>query len=236
MRDKKSSELAPLQIELREAMGQWGCPLCRLSLKAERAFIDSLNYERVLDLKTRDDLKAARGLCEDHSRMWQQVQGSALGVAIVYRVAVLDLLRDTEPEAARRGTFLRPRSGAVEVAERLAPSEPCPACEIGRSTVARFADLLLNDIQEHETQSLLLASGGLCLPHLRITLERRGAGRGYEVLMAVQREAWQRLIDELDEFIRKNDYRFTDEIMTEDEGTAWSRALDVIVGLPDTAP
>ena len=67
-------------------MASQGCPLCRLATKAERTFIDSLNYERVLDLKTRDALKASRGLCDQHSRVWQNVQGSALGVAIVIAI------------------------------------------------------------------------------------------------------------------------------------------------------
>ena len=60
--------LSPLQIGLREAMAEWGCPLCRLAERAEGAYIDSLNYERVLDLNTRDALKASRGLCARHSR------------------------------------------------------------------------------------------------------------------------------------------------------------------------
>lgn len=233
MTKHREQELAPLQIELREAMGPWGCPLCRLSLKAEHAFIDSLNYERVLDLNTRDALKASRGLCPHHSRVWERLQGSALGLAIVYRVSVLDLLRDTELDKIRSGTFLRPANPAQETAERLEASGPCPACEISRSTVERFGDLLLKDIEDPEVQSLLQQSGGLCLPHLRTVLRRKGANRHYEALMGVQRQAWQQLMGELEEFIRKNDYRFSDEVMTPEEGTSWSRVVDVIVGLED---
>jgi hypothetical protein len=54
--------------------------------------------------------------------------------------------------------------------------------------------------------------------------------------MDVQRQAWQRLMGELEEFIRKNDYRFADEVMTPEEGTSWTRVLDVIVGLKDKPP
>ena len=82
---KTKPEFAPLQIELREAMTSWGCPLCRLSAKAEQAYIKSLNYERILDIKTRDALKASRGLCKTHTRQWEALQGSAFGIS--YRLS-----------------------------------------------------------------------------------------------------------------------------------------------------
>lgn len=222
--------LAPLQIELREAMAEWGCPLCRLSERAENTFIDSLNYERVLDLNTRDALKASRGLCPPHSRQWQDLGGSALGVAIVYRISVLDLLRDTEilPQV---GGFLRRGKDAVQLAEALQSHGACPACEIGAGTAQRFADLLLKDMQMQDIQQLLRACGGLCLPHLRQTLVRPGAGKVYKLLIEAQRDAWSTLMGELDEFIRKNDYRFRHEPLTDAEADSWIRALDVIVGL-----
>lgn len=226
--------LAPLQVELRDAMDRWGCPLCRLSHKAEHAYIDSLNYERVLDLKTRDAIKASRGLCEHHSRMWQQLQGSALGIAIVYRVTILDLLRDTDPETyPSNPSLFRRRATAQETAERLAAGGPCVACDIARGVTERFGSLLLKDLDDPEVRSLLVASGGLCLPHLRDVLGLPGAGRRHDILIQVHRDAWQQLMGELEEFIRKNDYRFREEAMTGAEGTSWSRAIDVIVGLED---
>ena len=225
--------LAPLQIELREAMGRWGCPLCRLSIKAEHAFIASLTYERVLDLKTRDALKASRGLCESHTRYWQHVQGSALGIAIVSRVSVLDLLRDTDEAKTRPGSLFRRRDRAGDTAARLEESGPCPACEIGAGTVQRFGALLLQDIEDEAAQEDLLASGGVCLPHLRTILQLRHAERAFDALMRVQRQAWAKLMGELEEFIRKNDYRFTDEPMSEAEATSWTRVLDVLQGLND---
>lgn len=225
--------LAPLQVELQEAMGRWGCPLCRLSIKAEHAFIASLSYERVLDLKTRDALKASRGLCESHTRYWQHLQGSALGIAIVSRISVLDLLRDTDQEKDRPGSLFRRRERASETSDRLGESGPCPACEIGSGTVQRFGTLLLQDIKGGAVQQRLLASGGLCVPHLRAALQLRGAERAYEDLMRVQRQAWTQLMGELEEFIRKNDYRFTHEPMTDAESTSWTRVLDVLQGLND---
>jgi hypothetical protein len=226
----KEQTLAPLQIELREAMSEWGCPLCRLAERAERTFIDSLNYERVLDLKTRDALKASRGLCPPHSRQWQELGGSALSVAIVYRISVLDLLRDTEA-VSQAGGFLRRGKDAAQLADTLQAHGSCLVCEIGAGTAQRFADLLLKDMAMQDVQQGLRDCGGLCLPHLRETLQRPGAGRVYKLLIEVHREAWGTLMGELDEFIRKNDYRFRHEPLTDAEADSWIRALDVIVGL-----
>lgn len=231
--DARHPELAPLRVELREAMAGTGCPLCRLASKAEHAFIESLNYERVLDLKTRDDLKASRGLCQHHGRVWQHVQGAALGLAIVYRISVLDLVRDTEPEGDRRGGLFRRQGRAAAVADRLEPSLRCPACTLGSETAARYGGLLLRDIEDPDERRLLVACGGLCLPHLRQVLRLRGAERGHDLLMGAQREAWSGLMGDLEEFIRKNDYRFGDEVISPEEGTSWTRALDAIAGLDD---
>jgi hypothetical protein len=235
MKNRSSShKLAPLQLELRAAMASQGCPLCRLATKAERTFIDSLNYERVLDLKTRDALKASRGLCDHHSRVWQHVQGSALGVAIVYRISILDLLRDTGPDRAQLGPVFRRRRQAEAVADRLRAEALCPACIISEDTAERFGGQLLEDIRDAEVQALLVVCGGLCLPHLRQVLTLQGAERAHKLLMRTQRQAWAQLMGELEEFIRKNDYRFSGESMTPDESTSWTRALDVLVGLRDS--
>ena len=224
-------ELAPLQLELRESMGTWGCPLCRLSAKAEQAYIKSLNYERVLDLKTRDGLKISRGLCEQHSREWEELQGSALGIAIVYRVTVLDLLRDTDHSKIKAQGLFKRQSNSADLAEHLDAHGPCLACDIGEGTVNRFTGLLLQDLEDPELQKLLLASGGLCLPHFRSALTHKMHAKKSATLISLHRQAWQKIMGELEEFIRKNDYRFQDEKMTAEEGTSWTRVLDVIVGM-----
>ncbi len=73
----------------------------------------------------------------------------------------------------------------------------------------------------------------LCLEHLRMGLalgELDEAGRRHLVL--IFREGSERLRGELVEFIRKRDYRFADEIVTQGEATAWFRAVQAIVGMP----
>ncbi len=218
-----------MQKEFQEALEAGGCPLCRLQHRAENRFLDSLTYERILDQETRNNLKASRGLCEPHARAWREVRGSALGIAIVYEIAIKDLLEDSRASSTS-GLFGLTRLGTEDVAEALEAGAPCPACKVGADTVARYTRVLLHDVQDAEIQAALEAAGGLCLPHLRFVLRRRGPERAQQRVLEIQRRVWQSLRAELQEFIRKNDYRFRDEPKG-DERDSWLRAIDAVVGL-----
>ena len=78
----------------------------------------------------------------------------------------------------------------------------------------------------------LAASDGLCLPHLRRALELVRTESAFESLLAVTRERLLELQSELDEFIRKHDYRFQSEGF-DSEGDSWLRAIGIICGGPD---
>lgn len=220
--------LSPLQHELRETLAQGGCPLCHLTARDEQRFLDSLTYERILDIPTREALQKARGLCPPHARAWRAVQGCALSAALVYRSAVKELLAETEHLPPR--TLFSRASAPRQLAETLMPRGPCPVCSVGEGTVKRYAEVLLQELRFAEVQAALARAGGLCLPHLRAALGAFGPAQGYTALLAAQREAWTALMAELDEFIRKNDHRFQHEPMG-DERDSWLRALDALTGL-----
>jgi len=229
---RRQISLTPLQMVLRETMEVWGCPLCHLSQQAEETFVRSLSYERVLDLKTRAVLQSSHGLCAAHSRMWLHIKGGSLGVAIVYRDVLRHLIEAGESATEPARGFRRRRSSLDGFAAYLSPEEPCPACEIGAATVERFGRLLLEDIEDPDLQALLVSCGGLCVPHLQVVLNNcKATAKARASLVGVQLVAWQQLLLDLDEFIRKNDYRFCDEVLTEGEGTAWRRVIHVLVGL-----
>jgi hypothetical protein len=62
-------------------------------------------------------------------------------------------------------------------------------------------------------------------------LSLRDAAAALERLLALQRECLQRLHDELTEFIRKNDYRFSGEGMGPGRDS-WVRAVEIVAGKP----
>ncbi|MEA3308540.1 MAG: DUF6062 family protein [Chloroflexota bacterium] len=219
-----------MQAELRDTLERGGCPLCRLAARAEESFLNSLTYERILDFGTREELKHSRGMCLRHARAWREVHGCALGVAIVYENVIKDLLGDTELEFESSLKFWETRATPTQLAEELAPSATCPACQVGADAAARFANVLLQDIHQEHIRTALEQAGGLCLPHLRLTLALRGSTESKRLLLEVERQAWTALRAELQEFIRKNDYRFRDEPKGS-ERDSWLRAMDALVGL-----
>jgi len=72
----------------------------------------------------------------------------------------------------------------------------------------------------------------LCLPHLRMGARiARSDGERQRLLDLFSRGAEQLRV-ELLEFIRKRDYRFSHEQVSQAEATAWMRAVFAMVGEP----
>jgi hypothetical protein len=92
-----------------------------------------------------------------------------------------------------------------------------------------YLGVLLDHLGEEEFRRALQSAGGLCLVHLdRASTATRDA-HALERLWEVQSASMQALLEELNEFIRKHDYRFTGEGMGM-EGNSWIRAIEMVVG------
>ena len=125
---------------------------------------------------------------------------------------------------------LLPRHGDVQALVRgLAPSRGCPACRLEADAVRRGAKTLLKYLADPAIAPAFAAAGGLCLAHLQTTLDV-ASGPQAEQLRAWQTALWRQLRGELDELIRKHDYRFAGETITPSEATAWERAVAGVVG------
>src|SRR6266851_5104367 len=185
-------------FEVREALDQGGCPVCRLALRSVGRWLASVAYEQVNDIKLRDRLRAARGFCNVHAHRWLREVGSVLGTAIVYQDLLTAALREIDGENVQRGQRWRAILGG-----------PGPAA----------AD-----------PHALDGSEGLCVRHARAA-QRRG-GPGTERMVQLTRSAVERLLAELSEVIRKEDYRFRHERRTDAERTATARAVARAAG-PD---
>ncbi len=71
---------------------------------------------------------------------------------------------------------------------------------------------------------------GLCFPHLAQLLERTQETETVQFLLHVTQKNLETLQSEMDELIRKNDYRFQSEGITDCEGQAWRKAMRMISG------
>ena len=229
--------------EVREALAQEGCPLCRLAQQSVRRFLDHLLYENVNDPGVRSEVRQARGFCNLHA--WQlYAERDALGAAILHRDVLQEVLRQLPDQPAigaprsfwqRLQDLFRPAGVGAHVVglpARLAPHRLCPACRVRRNAEEIYGQTLLANLADAEFRRDLLHSDGLCLPHLRLLLEMTDrAGPATRELLAVERQACERLVEELGEFIRKQDYRFRAEPIGA-EGNSWIRAIALVSGRP----
>ena len=53
-----------------------GCPICGIVIDDSRAYLDSVLYERVTDVPTREGLRESFGLCNPHT--WLRARGARI--------------------------------------------------------------------------------------------------------------------------------------------------------------
>jgi len=210
---------------LHQAFGLPGCPVCRLTADSVHEYLGSLVYEYVNELSTHTAVRAARGFCTTHAwHIQDQINASALGIAILYEGLVRTLLKEmgeARPSSGRRQV--------AQAADALKPQGPCPAC-VHRDTVENhLLRNLLETLKQDDFAGAFRASAGLCLPHLRLALDTKGSPAAKATLLAIQQVIWTQLQGDLAEYIRRNDYRFTAEPMG-DEGTSSRRAIEQLAG------
>ncbi len=225
-----------------EALRQPGCAVCRLKIDSADGFVESLLYEGVTDPDRRHTLRESQGYCFEHAWSLERT-GASLGTAIITQ----DLLQRAvkavdEARFEAEGAWSRHRvrsllrreqaEGAnAALSERLGPHIQCPACLWSDNMERLFVeDLLKYLLEEKGLLGTFEASDGLCLPHFRRALGLVRDEEVYLALIRAQQVVWERLIDDLGEFVRKNDHRFQHERMGKREGDAWLRAISTMVG------
>jgi hypothetical protein len=215
-------------FEVREALDQSGCPVCRLAVRSVGRWLASVAYDQINDVELRNALRAARGFCNVHAHRWLREVRSVLGTAIVYQDLLAASLRELDSLNVQRRPVWRNKRGAQD-----ADAGECPACRAQVEAEERFLSALL--AMAAADPAVLEGSQGMCLRHTRVALRRGGPGAGPVVRQT--RSAIEHLLDELSEVIRKEDYRFRHEPRTDDERTAPSRAVASVAsaeGLVDT--
>lgn len=224
-----------------EACAQPGCPLCRLAQSATARFLDNLFYEMVNDAGMRGQLRDSLGFCKTHTRLLLDTSlRDPLGLTIVYHdVLNAILLNLPRLDKAERATGVldrllrRPPEEAAEQAksalQALTPRTPCPACDYRDQYTLSMLESLILHLETPDLSQALEASHGLCLPHLRLALEKPISASRCAKLILIHQDKFLKLRDELAEFIRKSDYRFLEEGFGV-ERNAYQRAMEMLAG------
>lgn len=222
-------------FDLEDALAKPGCLLCRLSTASVLQYFAALGYEQVNDIEARGELRANGGFCQRHAWLFWERSGNRLGVAIIYR----DVLNHTARGLGGGGGALtgglgrrlgRLLGGRRRSAWETPIARPCTACRYEADAERRYRSTLVEHLGAADVRERYAASDGLCLPHVKRALEAAG-GRS-EDLAWLRRDAARRLgglVGELDEYIRKHDYRFRHEGFGREED-APRRAVERAVG------
>jgi len=215
--------------DLIEAFGQPGCPVCRLSTEAVDAYLTSVCYEQVNDLDLREQLRSAGGFCRPHAERFIKQRLGQLAAAIVYR----DVLSTARKRLAGGTWGQRGRSRLAALfggafgrpGGRNTPA--CPGCEAEHEAEGRYLSALRNRLQDPSVRAKYQAGDGLCLPHIDQALQADDAGADVLAQAAVQMLGT--MVGELDDYIRKHDYRFHSAVWDGGEDTP-ERAVERAVG------
>jgi hypothetical protein len=207
--------------EVREALGEAGCAVCRLSLRSVSRLIGSIAYEQVNDIALRQQLRQAGGFCNPHAFQWLAEARSVLGTALIYRdvlQAGLNAIDGAGPANGQRARLLRGLLGSRQ------PDAECPACQAQAEAEARYLEALLAVLAgDSEALAVFDASDGACRRH---TLAAVRSGReGAEHVVRRTRQVVEGMLGDLEEVIRKEDYRFRHEARTEAERDVPARAI-----------
>ncbi len=236
-RDPSSKFIAYFQ--LLEAFKEAGCPVCTLVEQGALKTLDGLMYEQVNDPYTRQRLVESHGFCNWHAWMLPSVHNSSLGAALIYRHLLGETLehlqttlRDTRPRSRwqrLRERLAGPRDEGLPILTWRRKRARCYLCTFARRSEQDDLRTILEFISEPEFAEAFARSSGLCLPHLYAAMAIGRDHPNLRALVAAHEARWKDLVWELEEFSRKFDYRYVDEVKGR-ESSSWHRVLEVFVG------
>ncbi len=225
MRDRRFEKHTTYFNVLEEFQNARECPFCTLASKSSHKYLDALLYEKVNDGGLRRELKKAHGFCKKHAEELVSLGGS-LGIGIIYRE---QLKRFMELISDRNVSHLEGEKLLKEIGDWNNHSK-CPACQFERGAVERYADTFIYFLNDGEMKEAFESSMGVCVEHFELVLSRIEDSERRRYFIAVEAEKLALLYGNLDEFIRKQDYRFENEPITRDEADSWIRVVKIMTG------
>ncbi len=240
-------------IYLKQALRQSGCPICRCTLEHETRYLKFLLWENVNDLGTRVRMAQSLGFCARHARqllyMEQEEDGLVLGNSIIYEsliALVLAKMREVramlqEEQTRKTGTsrFLRwlgivPALSPKKWQRTLSPARSCRVCELGQETAQHYGQVLVEMLSDDEFRDLYERSDGICLPHLRMVLQRAGPNADMEWLLSATENRLQRLRDDLERLAHSYSITCQDVGSDQDNSLSVERAIAFLTSAVST--
>ena len=215
-----------VDVRLLEAMRDPGCPLCAIRARSEKAVMDSIINERVLDIGFRRDLEVRQGFCRRHIAELvptdRRETGGILGSSMLLAAVIdrrLGALRDSPGERGRR------RRDRLAQARKRAP---CIACTQGASAV-ETAEARMTTRASDAGWAEALGPAAFCIDDFLGLWASAKGDAAFEPVARRQLDRFEALRIRLDGFAQHSsqDRR---HLMTEDEKTAADQATRLLGG------
>jgi hypothetical protein len=215
-----------VDVRLLDAMRLGGCPVCAVRGRSERATLDAIINERVLDIGFRAGLERSQGFCRRHVAELlptdRRETGGMLGSSMLLSAVIDRRVGDLAAAVGSRGRSLRSRLRAA----RTRP--PCVACTQGATAV----DTALTRFAERSRDAAwaeVLRAAPFCLDDFLALWATAGSERGFEPIARSQLARFEDLRRRLDGFAQHSSHdRY--HLLTEDERTAADEAARVLGG------
>ncbi len=198
-------------FDLVDAMKEKVCPLCLVIQKREYKYVDTLFYELVNDPGVREKLRKSYGFCTKHAQLVKK-RGEPLGIAIIYQDICSTLVE---------------RMGKRQVL--FTPGEKCCVCKVVDEVQEQYIHTFLRNFSQKGFQRRYEQSFGLCMPHFLVVYSRFSKQEEKNIFKQYQLHALREYLPELEEFIRKHDYRFSEKGFGK-EALSWRKVMDKIAG------
>lgn len=228
-------------ILMKEGLKADGCPICTLLVSGMRRNLFWFLYENVNNLHIRKQLYESDGYCITHAWLLYQIEreewNDNLDVAIIHRDLVkksVEALQKNIPNIKGKSSFnflkkwfkyFRDKKAQKQITEKTT----CPACLHQQKLENVYIGSLIESLTIPEFRDLYKESFGLCINHYRKTMEKLQDENIRNFLFDVQRSKMNKIMELLDEYIRKHDYRFVNEPKGEEMNSPrW--AVEMLVG------
>ncbi len=189
------------------------CPICIMLKRWREAFIETFFYECVNDRTMRKRIRETGGFCKVHAKAMLD-EGDPLGHSVIYTALIDEYLKN--PNAKKK--------------------KGCLLCDLEDEQEIITLKAFLDFFRESEEFVKEFSNKGICVcrPHL---LKLKELTKKDKVLIkkldSVQETNLKVAKESIDEIIRKHDYRYKNEQLTETENKAWKRAVKIMSGITD---
>jgi Family of unknown function (DUF6062) len=202
--------------DLLELLKNTQCPVCTITRRSMRHYVATVFAEEVTSGSFRNEMRNTLGYCRKHSVFVKKIlhrEIHGLGAAIVYE----DLLAQAQSLVME------------EPFKNIPQQEHCRLCSFESELTDYAIQLVADYCDDSEFQNAYADSDGLCFPHVRLLCSRLN-GDALKFILSEEGRKLSLLERRLSGLRRKNDYRFNDEQVTNEEANSWHRAMHFMAG------